>query len=198
MTTIVLAAGLSERMGQNKLLLPFKNEAIINHTVRKALSFSHRVIVVVGNERDKIEESLSIFPVDFVFNSEYRKGQRTSVLAGVKAVVNDDFAVLPGDLPLLGEEDAAEAVNALNKSSIVRCSFKNIPGHPVVYRKENRERLLTYPGSMKEYLKETGFISLSSSLGVIYDIDTPPKYQALLESNGDLSILESSCNVTIS
>ena len=49
MTTIVLAAGLSERMGRNKLLLPFRNEPIIIHTIRNALEFSDRVIVVTGN-----------------------------------------------------------------------------------------------------------------------------------------------------
>ncbi|MGN1190837.1 MAG: NTP transferase domain-containing protein, partial [Candidatus Ornithospirochaeta sp.] len=99
MTTIVLAAGLSERMGQNKLLLPFKGETIIVKTVTTALSFSDRVIVVVGNARERVEEALSSFPVDIVFNKDYKMGQRTSTLEGVKAVEDDDFAILPGDLP---------------------------------------------------------------------------------------------------
>ena len=72
MTTIVLAAGLSERMGQNKLLLPYKNEAIIVTTVKNALSFSDRVIVVVGNKRERIIQALSTLNVDFVYNKNYK------------------------------------------------------------------------------------------------------------------------------
>ena len=198
MTTIVLAAGLSERMGKNKLLLPFMGEAIIAITVKNALSFSDRVIVVVGNEQERIRKALLGANVDFVFNKNYKEGQRTSALEGVKAVEDDDFSILPGDLPLLKKEDAINLFSKLNENSIARCSFHNIPGHPVAYKKENRERLLAYPGSMKEHLREMGFISLPSSLGSIFDIDTPEKYQALLESDGDLSILERCCDISFS
>ena len=198
MTTIVLAAGLSERMGKNKLLLPFMGEAIIAITVKNALSFSDRVIVVVGNEQERIRKALLGANVDFVFNKNYKEGQRTSALEGVKAVEDDDFSILPGDLPLLKKEDAINLFSKLNENSIVRCSFHNIPWHPVAYKKENRERLLAYPGSMKDYLKEMGFLSLPSSLGSIFDIDTPEKYQALLESDGNLSILERCCYISFS
>lgn len=198
MTTIVLAAGLSERMGRNKLLLPFKGDSIIGATVKNALSFSDRVIVVVGNEKEKVQEALSTFKVDFVFNEKYKEGQRTSTLKGIMAVENDDYCILPGDLPLLKKEDAISLFSYLDENGIVRCSFKNIPGHPVAYKKENRERLLTYPGSMKEYLKERGFLPIPSSFGSVFDIDTPEKYQALLESDGDLSILERERNISFS
>ena len=198
MTTIVLAAGLSESMGKNKLLLPFMGEAIIAITVKNALSFSDRVIVVVGNEQERIRKALLGANVDFVFNKNYKEGQRTSALEGVKAVEDDDFSILPGDLPLLKKEDAVNLFSKLEENSIARCSFGGVPGHPVAYKKENRERLLAYPGSMKDYLKEMGFLSLPSSLGSIFDIDTPEKYQALLESDGNLSILERCCYISFS
>ena len=198
MTTIVLAAGLSERMGRNKLLLPYKNEAIIVTTVKNALSFSDRVIVVVGNERERIIQALSTLNVDFVYNKNYKDGQRSSTIEGIKDVFDDDFAILPGDLPLLKKEDAIALFAHLDERGIARCSYKGIPGHPVAYTKENRERLLTYPGSMKDYLHKMGYISLPSYLGSVFDIDTPNKYQALLESDGDLSILERCCNISFS
>ena len=73
-----------------------------------------------------------------------------------------------------------------------------MPGHPVAYKKEHREKLLAYPGTMKEYLRENGFMMVPSSLGSVYDIDTPDKYEALLESNGDLSILEGCSDISFS
>ena len=91
MTTIVLAAGLSERMGRNKLLLSFRNEPIIIHTIRNALEFSDRVIVVTGNEREKLEKAIAHLDVDIVFNPDFREGQRISSLKGVERVEDDDL-----------------------------------------------------------------------------------------------------------
>ena len=48
MTIIILAAGLSERMGENKLLLPFNGHELILETIDKALSYSKKVKVVIG------------------------------------------------------------------------------------------------------------------------------------------------------
>lgn len=190
MTVIILAAGLSSRMGENKLLLPFRGEAILLHTIRRAKTFSDRIIVVTGNEREKIESLIKGKGVDSAFNPDYEKGQRGSTLRGIREVKDDDFAVLPGDLPLLETEDCIKAIAALASSPTSRCSHKGIPGHPVFYRKENRERLLAYPGTMKEYLKEFGCASVEASLGAVCDVDTPEKYHSLLEADGNLSVLE--------
>lgn len=197
MTTIVLAAGLSERMGRNKLLLPFRNEPIIIHTIRNALEFSDRVIVVTGNEREKLEKAIAHLDVDIVFNPDFREGQRMSSLLGVENVEDDDFAILPGDLPLLGRKEAEKGKLALSGSSIARLFFNSIPGHPVFYRKENRDTLLSYPHSMKSYLKERGCRLLESTAASVFDIDTPEKYQTLIRSDGNLSILEDYIDVSV-
>ena len=98
----------------------------------------------------------------------------------------------------MGKEDALDLFKHLGNKGIARCAFKNTPGHPVADKKEHREKLLAYPGTMKEYLRENGFMMVPSSLGSIYDIDTPDKYEALLESNGDLSILEGCSDISFS
>lgn len=191
MTTILLAAGLSTRMGRNKLLLPFNGKTIIESTLLSVLPLSDRVIVVTGNERENIEKLLSSYDVEFVFNKEYEKGQRGSTMKGLSFVDDDDFAILPGDLPLLSEDDVCGLFSAISYFSIVRPVYKDIPGHPVCYRRENLEKLLPFPGSMKEYLKKEGFKNIPSSIGTVFDADTPSRYEKLLVFNGDLSVLES-------
>jgi molybdenum cofactor cytidylyltransferase len=48
---IVPAAGMSTRMGRNKLLLPFKGKPLIVHAVETLLASKiEEVIVVLGNE----------------------------------------------------------------------------------------------------------------------------------------------------
>ncbi len=190
MTTILLAAGLSSRMGRNKLLLPFRGRTVIEKTLSSVLEVSEKVIVVTGFERERIESLLSSYGVDFVYNPDYESGQRGSSMRGIEGVRDDDFAILPGDLPLLERSDITPLFSALESHSIVRPSYNSIPGHPVCYRKENREKLLSFEGTMKEYLKKEGIFNIPSSINTVYDTDTPEKYSDLLVYNGNLSVLE--------
>ena len=59
MTVIIPAAGLSERMGENKLLLPLDGKPLIHSTINAVLSYTDDVIVVIGHERERMEERLS-------------------------------------------------------------------------------------------------------------------------------------------
>ena len=61
MTIIVLAAGLSSRMGENKLLLPYNGRPIIQSAVDTALAFSDDVIVVTGHERERTKSFMMGF-----------------------------------------------------------------------------------------------------------------------------------------
>lgn len=181
-------------MGANKLLLPFAQDTVLETTIKTALKVSDRVIVVVGHEKELVEAKARNYHVETVFNPDYVQGQKTSTLKGIRAVLDDDFAILPGDLPLVTEEDFTAICNALKEQKIARGFYKGIPGHPVVFRKENRDKLLAYPGSMKEYLKEVGFLKVPTSIGTVFDVDVKERYQALLDCNGNLSILDTYLN----
>lgn len=194
MTSIVLAAGLSSRMGRNKLLLPYKGKAVVCHVVERAQEATDRVIVVVGHEKEKVMEALRGYAVDFVFNPEYEKGQKTSIMQGITCVSNDDFLIVPGDLPLIEAQDFVAVDKALSEAQSSRCVHKDIPGHPVAFRKENRERLLAHPGSMKEYLMEVGCTRTEGSIGTVFDVDTPERYEALTTSDDDVIVLYDSLN----
>ena len=60
-TGIVLAAGASERMGEPKLLLPYRGTTVLNATISGVVASAvDRVIVVTGARADEIEASLGI------------------------------------------------------------------------------------------------------------------------------------------
>ncbi len=178
MTVILLAAGLSERMGCNKLLLPFSGRTIIESTI-SAIDRAFRTIVVTGHDDERIRETLSGYDVEFVHADDYQKGQRWSTLRGIREVEDDDFAILPGDLPLIESKDIAGTIRLLEKYTIARAYHNGTPGHPVVYRKIHKEALLAYSGTMKEYLSlhDTGIYE--GGIGCILDTDTPESYEAL-------------------
>ena len=99
---VVLAAGGASRMGQPKLLLPWRGEAIIRHTVRAALeSGLEAVIVVTGANSEGVSTALQGLPVRLVHNPDWKKGQSTSVKAGLAALPPEigAAAFLLGDQP---------------------------------------------------------------------------------------------------
>jgi molybdenum cofactor cytidylyltransferase len=59
-TAIVLAAGLSRRMGRPKLLLDLRGKPIIRHTVERLVAAADmdEILVVVGPEHSALERAL--------------------------------------------------------------------------------------------------------------------------------------------
>ncbi len=109
---VVLAAGGSTRFGRQKLLENWRGEALIRYAVRAALrSELDMMVVVVGAQRAKIEQSLSDMPVGIVVNEAWREGQAGSLRLGLGAVPErtEGVVFLLGDMPLV----EPELINAL-------------------------------------------------------------------------------------
>ena len=99
---VVLAAGMSSRMGSNKLMAELNGKPLVRHAVEAALaSAAAPVIVVTGNEEAKTRAALSDLNVSFVGNPDFARGLSTSLKTGIAAVPPDcDGAiVLLGDMP---------------------------------------------------------------------------------------------------
>lgn len=179
MTVIVLAAGQSTRMGENKLLLPLRGRPLILSTVEEASSFTDDVIVVIGHERERMEGVLAGCGARIIYCPDYIKGQKYSTMAGIRET-DDDFAILPGDLPLVTLDDFTGTYDLLSSHEISRAIYQGIPGHPVMFRKEHKERLLSFEGTLKEYLSLYDVAAYNGSIGSVLDADTPQRYQEIV------------------
>jgi len=82
-SAIVPAAGLSSRMGQNKLLMRFGNKSLIEHAV-DTLNASKvtEIVFVLGHEADEVRNQLEGKQLRFVQNRDYREGLSTSIRVG--------------------------------------------------------------------------------------------------------------------
>jgi molybdenum cofactor cytidylyltransferase len=99
---VILAAGLSSRMGRNKLLADLAGKALLRHAAEAAAaSQADPVIVVTGNEAASVEASLDGLRARFARNRDFARGLSTSLKAGIAAVPEDcDGAmILLGDMP---------------------------------------------------------------------------------------------------
>ncbi|MGH6873117.1 MAG: NTP transferase domain-containing protein [Rhizomicrobium sp.] len=100
--SVILAAGLSARMGTNKLLASLAGKPLLRHAVEAAAaSAAEPVIVVTGNAAQDVEQTLDGLPVRFVRNPDFADGLSTSLKAGIAAVPQtcDGALVQLGDMP---------------------------------------------------------------------------------------------------
>ena len=136
---VVLAAGMSTRFGENKMLYPIDGEPMVRRVVKAALSSSvDEVIVVVGFEAEKVKEALKGLKCVIVENLDYAiGGQSSSVRCGVRHVKDDTEAVmiLPGDVAFIDPSIIDKVVEEYRSKSakIVVASYKGKPGHPILF-----------------------------------------------------------------
>jgi molybdenum cofactor cytidylyltransferase len=194
-SAIVLAAGMSARMGQNKLLLLFKGKPLIAHAVDILLASEiDEIIVVLGNEADKVQEKLRGRQVRLIENPDFREGLSTSVRAGVTAVSRqaDGIMVYLADQPLLESADVNRILRAFAHAkdagkSIVVPFFDRQRGNPVLLDSSYREAILGVVGDVgckgviKRYPDQVFVLQMESD-HVIRDMDTIEEYEAVLGS----------------
>ncbi|MDP2079501.1 MAG: nucleotidyltransferase family protein [Pseudotabrizicola sp.] len=101
---IVLAGGLSRRMGaENKLLLPLGGQPLLRHAIAACIAATDApVTVVTGHEATAIAAALEGLPVHLVHNPDFADGQMTSLATGLRAVPDAAATLIAlADQPLL-------------------------------------------------------------------------------------------------
>lgn len=144
---IVLAAGMSTRMGTQKLLLPFDGKTIVEKVVENILNSGIvNVVVVLGANSVEIAEVLKSWPVQTIRNENFREGMHTSVISGVNALPENAKAVMIflGDQPFIPEIVSAKVIEAWKDSGkgIVIPLFNGKRGHPPLYDLKFRQEIL--------------------------------------------------------
>jgi molybdenum cofactor cytidylyltransferase len=185
---IVLAAGLSLRMGRPKLLLELEGRPIIRHAVERVISAGIRkVLVVAGPEHDGLARALEGLPVRFVVNPTPEAGQGSSVSVGVRALPAEATAVLIalGDQPGVPSEVIPALLEGLKMpgKTIAAPGYADGLGNPVLFAASVFSELLSLPGDRgARAMVERD----PSRLAVVHirsrmprDIDTPEDYESL-------------------
>jgi len=189
---IVLAAGMSRRMGTQKLLLPFGGKTVISHIVDQiAGSVVDKIIVVAGRESDKVREQLSGRDVSIVINADCCGAEMlSSVRCGIRALPEKCRCVLValGDQPGITTGLVNEMVNAFktaNKGILVPV-HQGKRGHPILFSSRYCNEIMTcYEDIGLRGLAETHaddvFELNVSSPAVLCDMDWPEDYRRELE-----------------
>ncbi|ACR70662.1 hypothetical protein NT01EI_3526 [Edwardsiella ictaluri 93-146] len=80
---IITAAGLSSRMGQWKMMLPYRGGTLLDASINNALGFCQQIILVVGYRADELLQRYGNHPrIRTVVNPDYHRGLFSSVHCG--------------------------------------------------------------------------------------------------------------------
>ncbi len=190
---ILLAAGLSSRMGKPKLLLPWGETTVLGQVVSTfAAAGMEEIVVVTGAARQQIETLLSKladdFPVRVVFNPAYASGEMlSSIQAGLSVLGSQARAALIGlgDQPQVRAETLRYLCAAFvqTNSPLVIPSFQNRRGHPWLAARSIWPEILALPLSttprhfLNAYVGKVKYVDADES--ILQDLDTPDDYARL-------------------
>ncbi len=184
---VILAAGESRRMGEPKMLLPFRNSTIIRTVIQHALrANTDHVQVVLGADAEAIRANIADQGVEHTVNKQYSKGMLSSVQAGIRSLPKDTTAVmiLLGDQPMISSGIMDRLIEQYRKSEkdIAIATAGGKRGHPMIFNARYIPEILSYgkehtlrdlpgkhPGEVEELETE--------KQEILRDIDTPVDYK---------------------
>ncbi|MCY4018932.1 MAG: nucleotidyltransferase family protein [Chloroflexi bacterium] len=184
---IILAAGLSSRMVENKLLLPWVDgEPIISHVVKAYVDAGlGPIIVVTGREAAVVGAAVAAYGPTLAHNPDFATGEMlSSVKVGLRGLREGLGAVFiqPGDMPcvtsaVIGQLGAAHAPG-FNVAPV----YQGQRGHPVLLDRAFWRAMLDLPAAARprdviQGAREKLRLVEVDEKGVVLDVDTREAYE---------------------
>ena len=184
---VVLAAGLSRRMGKAKLLLPLEGKSILRWSVEALQPHVDQLVVVVPPDAAAIRIALDGLRVRFATNPQPDAGQGTSVATGVKALTRDATAavIALGDQPRFPDGLVRDLLATFSSSGkpIAAPVYRGVQGTPVVFAASMFGELRTLEGDagaravVRRDPRRVSTLAVDADMP--FDVDTPDDYARL-------------------
>ncbi len=180
-STIILAAGASTRLGKPKQLVVCQDKSLIRHICDAALqSKVESVYVVLGSQISLIEKNISDLPIKIIENPHWQTGISSSIRAGIKKLPNttDAALILLCDQPKVNTSLLNTIIDTYisTKKQIIACKYGDTIGVPALFDKSLFPELLKLEGDYgaKKVIAnhESDRMIIDFPEG-IYDIDSP-------------------------
>jgi molybdenum cofactor cytidylyltransferase len=186
-SAIVLAAGLSTRMGKPKLLLRVEGEPILGK-VLAVLRHSRvdEVVVVLGADARRTRKAVRFESERIVVNPKYSEGMSSSLRLGLRKVSPDADAALVvlGDQPYLSSSTVDRIIEeylAKNPPVVVPV-YGGTRGNPVLFARAVFADVMRISGdvgakSVVDKYRDRVLEVPVRDAGILFDVDTPSDYQ---------------------
>jgi molybdenum cofactor cytidylyltransferase len=198
-SAVVLAAGMSRRMGTPKQLLRIDGETILERTLKNVrASVAGEIVLVLGHAADSVEKEISTDRVKIVHNQNYQQGMGTSLRAGLAAVDARASAALIvlADQPFVRPETLNQLIECHQESQLQKSGpqesgpqiiipmYKGFRGNPVLLDRSVFPELKTLSGDVGcraifgSHTENICKLAVND-IGILLDIDSQEEYRKL-------------------
>jgi molybdenum cofactor cytidylyltransferase len=206
-TAVVLAAGMSRRMGAPKQLLRMEGKTILGCTlenVRK--SAADEIILVLGFAADAVENEISTGDIKVVRNNSYQQGMGSSLRTGLAALslkANAALIVL-ADQPFVRAATLDKLIEChqASKPQIIIPMYKGFRGNPVLLDRSVFPELKDLSGDVGcraifgNHAKNIHKLSVEDA-GILLDIDNQDDFQKLCGNGIENNVVKKEPSATL-
>jgi len=190
---IILAAGKSERMGSNKLLMPFSDRTIIETVIGNVMqSDVDNMLVVLGAYNRELLPVIKRMKVNHCHNEVWDKGMLSSVQYGLRNLPGgvDSVMIFLGDQPAIPGRLASQLICEFRKGQygIIIPVYLGKRGHPVLISRKYEQEIagLSENSSLHELMRRhpDDILEVDTDIqAILKDIDNMQDYLAMTKLN---------------
>jgi molybdenum cofactor cytidylyltransferase len=189
LTGLILAAGMSRRLGQPKQLLPYRGTTLLGWALAQAEASQalDEVLLVLGHARDDILARVALGRAQPVTNVEFSEGCAASYRAGLAAADPraQGVMILLSDQPGIDTKTIERIASAWRGEGnlILTASYQGVPGHPLLFDRQLFPQLAALHGDkaawklVDQHPEWVRAVEMNRPLPK--DVDTQADYQAL-------------------
>jgi len=191
---IVLAAGLSTRMGKVKPLLPWGDSMLLDKVIENASgSKLDGLRVVLGHEAETISGRIDFRDAEVIVNDDYQSGLSSSLRAGLRALPDDAGGAmfLLGDQPFVAHETIDLLITAFHRHccALLIPTYRGTRGNPVVLHSSIFKMVERISGDVGARVLFDGLQDRIEEIevadrGILIDIDTVEHYRRYVRRLG--------------
>lgn len=185
---IVLAAGLSSRMGQSKVLLPWSdNKTIIEHITEQLIRARlEHITIVTGHLANEVKAILTPYDINIIYNRAYKSGEMlSSIKAGIRAMPSEISAcfIVLGDQPQINARvlNDLQMYYAESGGDLLIPSYQSRRGHPILVGRRYWHEILmlddkaTLRDFIAKHENDIHYVPVETD-SILRDVDTPQDY----------------------
>lgn len=183
-SALIPAAGKSDRMGSEKVLLPFLNgSTFASHLINSYLDIGCDPVVLVHNElldRSQIKSG----PFVAVINKNQERGRSWSIYLGLQQIPENSACFLQNiDNPFTAPDLLTEMIKKVKPCGFVIPVFQGRGGHPVLLGHKvasffrSQEKIADFRESLKNF-ERVEVRSLNEK--ILWNINTREEYGKLI------------------
>ncbi|PIQ11521.1 MAG: hypothetical protein COW71_00515 [Ignavibacteriales bacterium CG18_big_fil_WC_8_21_14_2_50_31_20] len=138
---LIIAAGLSSRMGDFKPLLDYRGKSFLENIVDKLNPICDEVVIITGHNANLIETEIKSFKniekIKTIFNENFKEGMFSSLKTGLRNSLNADWILYhfidQPNLPISFYENLLCQTD--NLFDWIQPEFEQKNGHPILLNK---------------------------------------------------------------